>query len=135
MLSRLKSTEVEIRLITKFIDAYLPLNESEIKTYQMEFDRLNPAAQESILDLETSWERKGRLKGRAEGRIEGRVELLCRLLRRKFGHVESELIIQLGQLSAPQLDGLAEELLDVTTLKEVENFITKLRATSETPPS
>ncbi|MDR7897452.1 Rpn family recombination-promoting nuclease/putative transposase [Thermosynechococcus sp. JY1332] len=70
---------------------------------------------------------EGRQEGRQEGREEGRQEglqqgeaaVVLRQLRRRFGSVPNDLEEGIRQLSADQIEALAEALLDFTDLEEV----------------
>ncbi|HIK12877.1 MAG TPA: Rpn family recombination-promoting nuclease/putative transposase, partial [Oscillatoriaceae cyanobacterium M33_DOE_052] len=63
---------------------------------------------------------EGRLEGRTEGRTEGRREgelgLVQRLMARRFGEVDPEIIKQIQGLSIEQLESLGESLFDFTDI-------------------
>jgi predicted transposase/invertase (TIGR01784 family) len=72
---------------------------------------------------------EGRQAGHQEGRQEGRQEeaanLVLRLLNRRFGTLSSEQIDRLRALSVPQLEELAEALLDFTALADLEVWLAR----------
>lgn len=74
--------------------------------------------------VETS-EQRGRQQGRQEGRQEGEVLLTLRLLQHKFGPLSDDLSQQIRSLSIPQLENLAEALLDFQTPKDLINWLTQ----------
>jgi predicted transposase YdaD len=101
----------------------------ERNSYQIEFPRaeiatIEPAEQEAVMQIVTSWMRQGieqglqqglqqgRQEGLEQGRREGELALILRLLARRFGLIDPELEERIRQLSLPQLEGLAEALLE-----------------------
>ena len=65
-------------LIARFVDAYLNLNSSEEQRLQKSLAAadLLPEQREEVVELLTSWERKGMEKGLAQGFAQGREEWL-----------------------------------------------------------
>jgi predicted transposase/invertase (TIGR01784 family) len=59
LLVTLKLDPAKSRLISKFVDTYLRLNESEEKTFQTEIATMSIAQKEEIMEVTTSWEEKG----------------------------------------------------------------------------
>jgi len=88
-----------------------------MKQYAREFAELAPAEQEATMEMMTSWERRGRQ--------EGKEELVARQIRRRFGEVSPERMTQLDQLSLEQLNQLGEALLDFTSAKDLENWLSQ----------
>lgn len=66
---------------------------------------------------------QGRQEGRQEGRREGEANLILRLLDRRFGELNPELETQIRTLSCPQLEALAEALLDFTQPADLEAWL------------
>lgn len=62
-----------MRLIASFVDTYLSLNAAEAKLFERSMARgkLAPEQKEGVMEIVTSWERKGIEKGIAQGRVEG----------------------------------------------------------------
>lgn len=101
----------------RFIDWVIQLPEGlELEFWQ----RVQQYEEETRMPYITSVERfgiqKGRQEGRQEGRKEGRQEeaaaLILRQLNRRFGSLNAELETQIRVLPLPQLEALAEALLD-----------------------
>jgi len=115
------------RLIGQFVDIYLPLNAREEQALAAEVARLPGAAKEVVMELITSWERKGRAEGLREGRAEGLREgqrlVVERMLTRRFGALPSGVRERLATLTADELTALADALLDFTSLAEVEAWL------------
>jgi hypothetical protein len=115
------------RLIGQFVDIYLPLNAREEQALAAEVARLPGAAKEVVMELITSWERKGRAEGLREGRAEGLREgqrlVVERMLTRRFGTLSPGVRERLATLTADELTALADALLDFTSLAEVEAWL------------
>jgi flagellar biosynthesis/type III secretory pathway protein FliH len=135
------------RLIGQFVDIYLPLNARDEQALAAEVARLPGAAKEVVMELITSWERKGRAEGlreglregraeglregRAEGLREGRAEglregqrlVVERMLTRRFGTLPPGVRARLATLTEGELTALADALLDFTNLAEVEAWL------------
>jgi predicted transposase/invertase (TIGR01784 family) len=56
------------RMISQFVDIYLPLNSQEQQTFRQELDRLELPQKEKAMNVMTSWEKEGFDKGRIEER-------------------------------------------------------------------
>lgn len=72
-------------------------------------------------------ERQGRQKGRQEGLQEGlkqeALTLALRLLRRRFGELETRIVAKVQELSREQLEELAEDLLDFSELEDLDAWL------------
>ena len=70
---------------------------------------------------------EGRLEGRQEGRQEGMFSLIARQIARRFGEsVNPEIRDQIGQLSAEQLEMLADALLGFADVDDLANWLKAL---------
>ena len=71
---------------------------------------------------------EGRQEGRQEGEQRGKImalrEILYRQIARKFGGVPDSTSTKLEQLSLEQLGVVAEAIIDVSSLEELENLLT-----------
>ncbi|MDS3860963.1 Rpn family recombination-promoting nuclease/putative transposase [Thermosynechococcaceae cyanobacterium BACA0444] len=65
-------------------------------------------------------------RGRQEGRQEGEVLLTLHLLQHKFGPLSDDLSQQIRSLSIPQLENLAESLLDFQTPADLITWLNKI---------
>ncbi len=116
-------TGVQRRLIGQFVDVYLPLGPEEEAALAAEVAQLPGTTKEVVMELLTSWERKGRAEGLREGRAEGQRLVVERQLARKFGDVPVALRERLAALPEERIVALAEALLDFTSLAEVEAWL------------
>jgi predicted transposase/invertase (TIGR01784 family) len=66
LLVTLKLDPAKMSLVSKFVDTYLQLDREEEKTFQAEVDRMELAQKEEIMQVTTSWERKGIEQGKLE---------------------------------------------------------------------
>ncbi len=62
-------------------------------------------------------------KGRQEGRQEGEAAVILRLLSRRLGAVDPQRQAQIQGLSIPQLEALAEALLDFSTVADLVTWL------------
>jgi len=74
LLATLKLDRARMSLISGFIDTYLDLSTKEQKEFEAEVGALAADETESVMEIVTSWMRKGLAEGRREGRTEGRRE-------------------------------------------------------------
>jgi hypothetical protein len=111
-------------LIAGFADSYLALTAKEELALQREVDKLPESKRKaSVMELMTSWERKGR----AEGRREGELAVIKRLLKLRLGVAGPELDRKLNRLSVARLEELAEALLGFDNLADLERWLAEGR--------
>ncbi len=67
--------------------------------------------------------REGRQEGRQEGKKEGELALIIRLLNRRFGAITPQIAERLQLLSIPQLEDLAEVLLDFSAVTDLATWL------------
>jgi len=111
-----------MQLISGFIDTYLTLTESEEQAFQEELGRIEPEEQEQVMQIVTSWMRRGI----EQGRREGEVLIVMRLLKRKVGELEPEVEAQVRSLEVAQLEKLSEGLLDFEQMGDLTNWLRNL---------
>jgi predicted transposase YdaD len=64
-------------------------------------------------------------EGRQEGRQEEALALVLRLLNRRLGNLSTDLEVRLRPLTLPQIEALADALLDFTTVTDLEAWLTQ----------
>jgi predicted transposase YdaD len=62
-------------------------------------------------------------EGKQEGRQEGEAILILRFLNRRLGQLDDSVFEQVQQLSIPQLEDLAEALLDFANLADLTRWL------------
>jgi hypothetical protein len=67
-----------------------------------------------------------------EGRQEGEAAVLCRLIERKFGHLDEESERRITAADSDQLLGWCDQVLAATNIEEIFNWTL---VSFETPPS
>jgi len=67
---------------------------------------------------------EGQQEGEQRGKIMALRETLHRQIARKFGRVPDDLNTKLAQLSLEQLGEIAEAIIDISSLEELENLLT-----------
>ncbi len=95
----LKLDPAKSRLISKFVDTYLRLNDQEERTFQSEIAKLEPQQKEIIMYTLTSWEEKGIQKERKT--------IALNMLRKKL---DLETIAEVTGLTIIQLQELQNQL-------------------------
>ena len=68
-------------------------------------------------------EQKGRQEGEEQGKIQQAIKHILRLARRTLGEVSPEIQARIQQLSLEKLDLLAEEIFELTTMENLENWL------------
>ena len=71
---------------------------------------------------------EGRLEGRQEGRLEGRQAVILRQLRRRLGGLENATERRVCDLGAESLELLAEDLLDFTSVSDLNQWLDRNQA-------
>jgi predicted transposase/invertase (TIGR01784 family) len=87
------------------------------------FPRLSRAEIESMFGLSELKQTKVYQEALQEGKQEGEATLVLRLLSRRFGTVSSEVQSQIQSLSLPQLEALADALLDFSGPAELREWL------------
>ena len=105
----------KMQLISGFVDTYLNLNQQEEVIFQSELSTIDLQEQEKIMELTTSWQRKGR--------VEGQSSTIIRLLNRKLGTLDDAITEQITSLESSQLDSLTEDLLDFQSLSDLQAWL------------
>jgi Domain of unknown function (DUF4351) len=113
LLVTLKLDPAKTRLISKFVDTYLRLNDGEEKTFQTELDKISTTQKEAIMQVTTSWEEKGQRS------------LILRQLNRRVGSLPDGIRaqVQVQALALNQLEALSEALLDFNSLNDLSNWL------------
>jgi hypothetical protein len=127
LLATLRLDPAKSRLISSFIDTYLNLRGKERRLFARELDAMPADKREDVMELTTSWKEEGREEGRGQGRAEGRrqgaFEMVLRLLRRRVGIMPDSLSTRIESLPLERLESLGEDLLDFTTLGDLERWL------------
>lgn len=123
LLASLGLNPAQTQLISGFIDTYLKLNQAEKIRFEEQLATIEPRQQEGVMQIVTSWMEQGIEQGIEQGRKQGELALLNRLLNRRFGSLPVQLQQQIENLSIPQLEELAEEILDFTNIEQLTAWL------------
>lgn len=139
MIADLKLDRARSRLIAGFVDSYLKLNENEKTQFAAAMKNLEEPHKEGIMEIVTSWMEegiekgivqgieqgieKGIEKGIGQGRYEEASILISKQLTRRFGPLTESLDTQLKKLTLPQLERLAEDLLDFGGFADLDKWL------------
>ena len=107
----LKLDPARMYLISGFVDTYLNLNLQEEAVFQSELSTIDLEKQKQIMEITTSWERKGKSN------------TIIRQLNRKLGTLPSTISSEIESLQPNQLDSLAEDLLDFQSLDDLDRWL------------
>lgn len=132
MIVTFELNEAKTAMLMTFFEAYLKLNESEERKFQEEIQNLVPEEATKIMEMTTSWHKKGRQEGRQVGRQEGRqegrrkgeIDLICKFLQTRFGTESSELQDKVRQIEGlTLLSNLSDEIFIVQTIDDAAKVI------------
>jgi len=135
-LTELGLNPAQQRLLTGFIDTYLDLNFKEEVKFAEELSKIEGEKKEAVMELTTSWERKGIIQGKREGikegiiegKREGEINLLVKQLTRRYGPLTSAEESGVQGLEQEQLEGLAEAILDFQSREEFTIWLDKAQS-------
>lgn len=111
LLVTLKLDPAKIRLISKFVDTYLRLNDREEETFQAEIDKIGAAQKEAIMQVTTSWEAKGQRS------------IVSLQLEQKIGRLPDAINNRVSSLSPDQLSSLAIALLNFSSIDDLTKWL------------
>lgn len=116
MLVRLELDPARNHLLTTFFETYLTLSDDAERTLETEIHKLNPNEEGKVMELMTSYERKGMKKGKQEA--------ICRILNMKFGSSSSFLQQKIHSIGDTQLlDELLEKIFASDSLDHAEKVV------------
>ena len=120
LLVTLKLDPARMQLISGFVDTYLNLNPAEEKEFQTEISTFIPEEQEEVMQITTSWMRKGI----EQGRLENFHANIISILEKRFETVPSELSSKINSLEdVAKLQQLLLETISVNSLTEFQSLI------------
>jgi hypothetical protein len=122
MLATLRLDPARIRLISGFLDTYLRLTAREQRLFASELESVPDQEKGNVMEIVTSWMEEGIEKGLQVGTAR-----VLRQLARRCGAVPAELTARVSALPVDALDRLAEELLDFSTLADLERWLANER--------
>jgi len=95
----------------------------EIMRWDMAVLRESPWYQQILQEGLQQGEQIGERRGEQRGEQRGEAKLVLRLLNRRLGALNPTLEQQIRGLSVEQLETLAEELLEFSTVEELETWL------------
>jgi hypothetical protein len=119
MLLRMELDPARMTLLTGFFETYLKLNEEEENQLEIEMGKIDVKEAKRMMEITTSWERKGR----AEGKVEGQANILVRQLKKKFGNIPVEVEDRVRNLSVEKQQELAEAIFDLKSIDDIKAFL------------
>jgi len=110
-------------LLGRFVSAYTQLTPQEEKEFHKDVAQLPQARKELVMGKAMSFMDKGRLQGRLQGRREATQQIVCRLLRKRLGALDSASEARVSALSSRRLEQLSEALLDFTAVADLDAWL------------
>ena len=108
-----------------YILAGLVLDQNQIgRIIRRDIMRESVTYQEILAEGEVKGEVKGKTQGLAEGRVEEAKSLTIRQLTRKLGNISPILLAKIDALPLERLELLGEDLLDFTSIANLEQWLT-----------
>ena len=115
MIATLKLDPARQTLIRDFMNAYLRLSADEQRAYNEAVRQIDPPEREAVMEIRNQF---------AEwAEAEGMATIVLRQLGRRFGAVPPDLSDRINDLPVPQLEELADALLDFTDLAQAEAWV------------
>jgi hypothetical protein len=111
LLATLRLDVAKMQLIGGFLDTYLRLNAEEEETLRREMNVLDAVEKETVMQITTSWERKGKR------------DLLVKQLRYRFGDVALELEGSIDALADERIDDFAQALLSFSSIADARAWL------------
>ena len=117
---------IELHRLLDWLLVLPPKMNLEFRRRVLEYEK------EKIMPYITSNEQiateEGRQEGRQEGRLEGRQAVILRQLRRRLGGLENATERRVCDLGAENLELLAEDLLDFTSVSDLNQWLDRNQA-------
>jgi len=139
LLVTLRLDAARMQLISGFVDTYLNLNSSEEIEFQQEISTFIQPEQEGVMQITTSWMRRGVEQGLEQGLERGlergleqglarERNLIIRLIKRKLGAIDVDIESRIMPLNIDDLERVGEALLDFSTGEDLTNWLNALDA-------
>jgi hypothetical protein len=119
LLATLRLDRDRMQLISGFVDTYLTLNQTEEALFEQALQMDEGEEREVVMEIETSWMRKGRELGKQEGMQ----QIILLQLRQRFQGVDESAIKRIYELTAPQAADLGAALLEFTRPSDLDDWL------------
>ena len=127
LLATLRLDRARMRLISGFVDTYLELTKEEESHFEAALTTGERKPQEEVMEIVTSWMRKGIAQGLEQGLQQGmekgKEQILLRQLQSRFGPLNPAILERIEALSPNRLDDLAIALLDFSGATDIDTWL------------
>lgn len=131
LLATLRLDPDKTRLIGRFIEAYLTLDETEMHEYNEIMEAIPMAEKQGVTEILTYWEKLGLEKGRqqgleqglTEGQIKGMQRMVLALIESRFGPMPTEDRDALPHLSLEDLQHLGLSVGEAASYAELRSHL------------
>jgi hypothetical protein len=128
-----------MRLIAGFVDTYLQLKHEEETWVREEVEKLDPKSKEAVMEIMTSWEKRGREIGLQEGLQRGlRQEaqaVALRLLKRRFKKLSRSIERRVTALPIAHLEELCEAILGFEVIADLHQWLAEHEENADSHPA
>ena len=100
---------------------------AKVIEFQQEISTFIQPEQEGVMQITTSWMRRGLEQGLEQGLARER-NLIIRLIKRKLGAIDVALESRIMTLTIDDLERVGEALLDFSTVEDLTNWLNALDA-------
>jgi predicted transposase YdaD len=107
----------------------------QIMRWDMTILRESPWYQQILKEGLETGEKQGLQRGLQQGLQQESLKLVWKLIDRRFGTLPSDFSLRINQLSITQLEELATELLDLTEINQLENWLQQNSESGNSPLS
>ena len=119
MLIGLRLDPARSTLLTGFFKQYCTLTMKEEHLLQRKLaQELTPEEVRQIVEITTSWHKKGRL--------EGRQEVFVIQVQKRFGALPADILEEVNSFSIEQMDTLLDRIFEVSSLDELCQVVSSL---------
>ena len=119
MLAQLQLDPARRELISGFVDAYLCLTMQQEQELESELQQIQPQEREGVMEIVTSWMKKGLEQGREQGER----TLVLRLLRKRLGELDRVTEERIEALPPEAVEQLGEALLDFSRRDDLQSWL------------
>jgi predicted transposase/invertase (TIGR01784 family) len=119
-IATLKLDKARVSMLSGFVDSYLNLNPTEVVEFDREVAKIKVSSQkEQVMQIVTSWMEQGI----EQGEQKEAARLVLRVLDRRVGELDANVVTQLQGLSVTKLENLLDAALDFQRMDELSAWL------------
>lgn len=128
LLASLKLDPEKTPIIGRFIEAYLPLDETEMSQYNEIMEAIPVEEKQAVSEVLTYWEQLGLQKGLEQGLQQGldqMRQMILRQIEQRFGNIPPDDLELLNQLPHDKLESLGIAIITSTDYTQFRKHLLK----------